>query len=67
MKRSNKSYPYPVLGIGDDIKPKPSFTVDPITADSENYYVNVKIQMDNQDITDLISGGYAQFGCEVEC
>ena len=67
MKRSNKSYPYPVLGIGDDIMPKPSFTVDPITADTENYYVNVKIQMDNQDITDLISGGYAQFGCEVEC
>ena len=59
MKRSNKSYPYPVLGIGDDIMPKPSFTVDPITADSENYYVNVKIQMDNQDMTDLSSGGYA--------
>lgn len=67
MKRNNKSYPYPVLGIGDDILPRPSLTVEPITADSENYYVKVKILMDNKDITDLIAEGYAEYGCEVEC
>lgn len=67
MKKSNKSYPYPVLGIGDDIMPKPSLKVDPITADSENYYVKVKIEMDNHDIARLIEEGFAEYGCEVEC
>lgn len=67
MKRSNKSYPYPVLGIGDDILPRPSFKVEPITADSEYYYVSVKIQMENKDIGDLVANGYAEYGCEVEC
>lgn len=67
MKRNNKSYPYPVLGIGDDILPRPTFTVEPITADPENYYVTVKIQMANQDIADLIEKGFAEYGCEVEC
>jgi len=67
MKKNNKSYPYPVLGIGDDILPRPTFTVEPVTADSDYYYVTVKIEMDNKDIVELINSGYAEYGCEVEC
>jgi hypothetical protein len=67
MKRNNKSYPYPVLGIGDDILPRPTFTVEPVVADSDYYYVSVKIEMDNKDIAALIDNGYAEYGCEVEC
>lgn len=67
MKKINKSYPYPVLGIGDDILPRPSFDVDQITADSKYYYVKVRIHMENDDITSLINSGFAEYGCEVEC
>lgn len=67
MKKINKSYPYPVLGIGDDILPRPSFDVDQITADSKYYYVKVRIHMENDDITALINSGFAEYGCEVEC
>lgn len=67
MKRNNISYPYPVLGIGDDILPRPSITVEPIKADSKNYYVTVKVQMENNDISTLIKNGFAEYGCEVEC
>lgn len=67
MKRYNKSYPYPVLGIGDDILPHPSFEVAPVTADSEFYHIKVKIQMQNNDIENLVTSGFAEYGCEVEC
>lgn len=67
MKRNNISYPYPVLGIGDDILPRPSITVEPIKADSKNYYVTVKVQMENNDISTLVKNGFAEYGCEVEC
>ena len=62
MKRNNISYPYPVLGIGDDILPRPSITVEPIKADSKNYYVTVKVQMENNDISTLIKNGFAEYG-----
>lgn len=67
MKRNNKSYPYPVLGIGDDILPRPSFSVEPISADSDYYYVKVAIEMNNKDIALLVENGFAEYGCEVEC
>lgn len=56
-----------MLGIGDDILPRPSITVEPIKADSKNYYVTVKVQMENNDISTLIKNGFAEYGCEVEC
>lgn len=67
MKTANKSYPYPVLGVGDDILPRPSFRVLPIKANKNEYLVHVVIDMDNDDIQRLVDEGYAEFGCEVEC
>lgn len=67
MTKTNKSYPYPVLGIGDDVLPKPSLNILPITADKDFYFIHVVVEMDNEDIDNLVQNGYAEYGCEVEC
>lgn len=67
MSRNNKSYPYPVLGIGDDIISKSSIHVESVQADSENYYINIHLGMENPDIEQLVNDGYAEYGCEVSC
>lgn len=67
MKQNNKSYPYPVLGVGDDILSKTNMVVEKVKSDSENYYITVHIEMHNSDIESLIADNYAEYGCEVEC
>lgn len=67
MSRNNKSYPYPVLGIGDDILSRPTIVVDTIQSDAENYYIPVHLGMENPDIANLVKNGYAEYGCEVGC
>lgn len=62
------SYPYPVLGIGDDLTSRETkLLLEPVTDDGTNYNMHVAIDMDNSDIDGLALSGHVQFGCEVEC
>lgn len=67
MKINNLSFPYPVLGIGDDIEPKPSILSADIKKENRNFLFEVKLEMLNPDISKFISQGLAQYTCEVEC
>ena len=66
MKINNLSFPYPVLGIGDDIEPKPSILSADIKKEKKSYLFDVKLEMLNRDISSLIERGFATYTCEVE-
>ncbi len=66
MKISNLSFPYPVLGIGDDVSPKPSFLRSPeVTSDKASYKFTAEFDMRNSSIHRLVKRGYAMYICEV--
>lgn len=69
MKLNNISLPYPVLGISDDIKPllKDDCVIIENISDAINYCFNIKLKIENEDISSLISEGYAEFSCEIDC
>lgn len=70
MKIKNLSFPYPVLGIGDDILPAPYLTPIPVISESEDncsYEIEIQVDMRNSDISNLIKSGIAIYVCEVEC
>ena len=66
MKISDVSFPYPVLGIGDDVMPLPGIKYR-FNSNKSSYIVDFDITMENEDITRLISEGYAEYKCEVDC
>ena len=68
MKINNLSFPYPVLGIGDDILPRPY--LDPVLQVSktkDSFIFDIRIDMRNSDIYKLIKEGKAIYVCEIEC
>lgn len=68
MKINNLSFPYPVLGIGDDITPSPGFAADPkVSKTAGKYIFEVSLDMQNADIYNQIKNGNASYVCEVEC
>ena len=73
MRIENVSFPYPVLGINDDITPTLEQTecaVPSIKAEydgKDNILISVNIKMPNQDIMQYIIGGDAEFSVEVSC
>ena len=68
MKINNLSFPYPVLGIGDDIMPSPGFASDPNVAKTTGKYIfEVSLNMRNADIDNQIKNANASYVCEVEC
>ena len=66
MKISDVSFPYPVLGIGDDVMPVPEFKVI-LSSNKYCYLIDFEITMNNEDIALLISRGLAEYVCEVDC
>lgn len=66
MKIKNISFPYPVLGIGDDIMPMPSMNVTQ-SADRFKYTFDIDFVMENADIQRYVDEGYAEYTCEVDC
>lgn len=72
MKIDNVSFPYPVLGINDDIRPtleetkcsSPQITLE---EDISNFYVNVDIKLKNKDILNYIKNGDAEYSVEASC
>lgn len=69
MNLNNVSLPYPVLGISDDITPLlPENTVSvQVLPDARNYLFLIELRFDNEDISNLIDIGKAEFSCEYEC
>ena len=69
MKTNNISFPYPVLGVGDDILPVlPEDCIHVNTSnDTHNYYFDITLKYENKDIRNLVESGYAEYTCEVEC
>ena len=66
MKNKDVCFPYPVLGIGDDVGPKPSLTAQ-ITEEKEFFIVKINLDMQNEDITKLIQEESAVYSCEIDC
>lgn len=66
MKLNNVSFPYPVLGIGDDVMPSPSMQYSQ-RSDKFYYYIDIDIDMQNEGIQELIESGKVVYVCEVEC
>lgn len=66
MKNKDVCYPYPVLGIGDDVGPKPSVKPQ-ITEEKDDFVIHIDLEMLNADILKLIKDQYATFACEIDC
>ena len=66
MKNKNVCYPYPVLGIGDDVDPKPSLKP-LISKGKDDFIIHFDLIMLNEDILKLIKDNSARFVCEVDC
>lgn len=70
MKLNNISFPYPVLGVNDDIFP-------PLTEDAAiigydkndifKYRISISLKISNHCINELINNGFATYVCEVDC
>lgn len=69
MRTSNISFPYPVLGVGDDILPTlpQDCIVVETSNDVQNYYFDVTLNYENPDIKSLILSGSAEYTCEIDC
>ena len=68
MKINNLSFPYPVLGVGDDISPAPGFASEPkLSKSAGKYCFEISLDMRNQDISHQVAIGNANYVCEVEC
>ena len=66
MKNKNVCYPYPVLGIGDDVAPKPSLKP-LISKGKDDFIIHFDLTMLNEDILKLIKDNNATFVCEIDC
>lgn len=72
MKTENVSFPYPVLGISDDILPSLEETgcADPditIVEEGESFRISVSLKLMNSDILNYISDESAEYSVEVSC
>jgi len=69
---NNTSFPYPVLGIGNDITPGlPSDAIDIKEQETpsgvHDYAFKISLKFDNPTIQELVTAGKAEFTCEVDC
>ena len=60
------AFPYPVLGVRNDIMPLPDFDFDSSESD-RNYIFHVNINLNNPSIKYYIDLKKAEFVCEVNC
>lgn len=70
MRLNNISFPYPVLGVNDDIQPKLKEDAVKVSLNRDRvdvYELNVSLSFDNPCISDLIEKGYAMYVCEIDC
>lgn len=70
MKLSDISFPYPVLGVNDDIRPglcEDAVVIKFDKKDHRSYKIAVSLRFDNPCIENLIARGMATYVCEVDC
>lgn len=72
MRIDNVSFPYPVLGISDDITPSLEDTgcANPnisVTDEGDCFLVNVELKLTNSDILEYIRQEKAEYTVEVHC
>lgn len=70
MKLNDISFPYPVLGVNDDIIPglaEDSIVIKFDKSNPKEYGLSVSLRFDNPNIHNLIKDGCAQYVCEVDC
>lgn len=70
MKLNNISFPYPVLGVNDDISPMLPDDAVVIHYDKNDVYkyvISVSLKIDNEYIENLINTGFAKYVCEIDC
>lgn len=67
MNLCNISFPYPVLGINDDILPSPDTPEVSLSADDYYYHFKIVLKYDNSEINRLVRLGFADHVCEVVC
>lgn len=69
MKLNNVSFPYPVLGIRDDVFPllEENCVQLEISSDIDSYKIDITLTQNNKTIKDLISRGVAEYTCEIDC
>lgn len=70
MKSNNISFPYPVLGIADDVRPllkEDAVVFDSPESDAKNFYFHINLHQRNKDIEEYIQQGKAEYICEVSC
>lgn len=60
------TFPYPVLGVRNDIMPLPDFNFETLESDC-NYIFHIKIDINNPSIKYYIDTRYAEYVCEVDC
>lgn len=72
MKTENVSFPYPVLGISDDITPSLEETgcASPeiiIAEHGDDFRISVSLKLENSDILNYINEESAEYSVEVSC
>lgn len=70
MKLNNISFPYPVLGVNDDITPGLSDDAVVISCDrgdNKVYKISVSLKFNNEYIDNIIKRGLATYVCEIDC
>jgi hypothetical protein len=67
MRLSHRSFPYPVVGNGDDVVDAAFQAAMSVHDDRVNYYINVKVQCSSSTISKLVKKGDAVYVLHVEC
>jgi hypothetical protein len=67
MRLSQRSYPHPVVGNGDDVIGSAFQPTIEMTTDKENIYLNVKIICSSETINKAVSDKKANFLIHIEC
>ena len=66
MKIENVAFPYPVLGIGNDITSNFTWHYS-VDQNNYEYLITIDIQLNNKSIEDYIKYDIADYVCEIEC
>lgn len=67
MRLSQRAYPHPVVGNGDDVLDAAFQAPISVTHDGVNYYLNVEIQCSSDTIRELVEKGDANYVLHIEC
>lgn len=69
MRLNNVSFPYPVLGVKDDVLPLLGSDCVKIDLETtpDTYKFRIALSQNNEVISQLIKDGYAEYSCEVDC